>query len=160
MFYEFGIPLSASFNSSGGQNTCPSLLRRSSVFPCAFCENQHFGQEPAVTALIFYCPYPLRRCGRPERPVPNHHFLSPPTFFQRPENFRGELRRFGLCRAPPAHLPGAAPVTLSQPSPGYTLVHTQPTVGRQLGQRPSRLPGHRPASLGACKTGSLMNVLD
>lgn len=80
MFYEFGIPLSASFNSSGGQSTCPSLLRRSSVFPCAFYENKHFGQEPAVTALIFYCPYPLRRCGRPERPVPSHHFLSPPTF--------------------------------------------------------------------------------
>lgn len=116
----------------------------------------------SVTALIFYCPYTLRRCGRPGRSVPSHHFLSPPT--SSPKDLRASRRSSdgSVCaerqacsseRRCPTH---ASP----SPAPAYTLAHTHPTAGRRLVQRPSRLPGPGPASCGTCNTGSLVNALD
>lgn len=82
MFYDLGFHSGPHLTHPGDKTPAFSLLRGSSQFPSASYANERVGQEESVLCdcTDLYCPSMLRRHGRPGRPVPNRHFLSPPPF--------------------------------------------------------------------------------
>lgn len=125
-------------NSSRRKNTCLQLVFNVN-FPTLLVKTGTWDRKSqfSVAAPIFYCPYMLRKRGRPERPVPSRHFQSPHKGL-RASAWSTEVR---MCLLAVTMLPYGCPPPRLQ----CTHLHTYPAVGRWPVQLPSRLLAYGPA---------------
>ena len=140
MFCEFRILCWSSLNSSGRKNTCLQLVFNIS-FPTLLVKTGTWDRKSQFSAAtpIFYCPYVLRERGRPERPVPSHHFQSPHRGL-RASAWSSEVR---MCPLAVTVLPYGCPPNSSEHT------HT-PSSGKGACPASFQAPGVRAGSSCTC----------
>lgn len=130
-------------NSSGRKNTCLQLVFNVN-FPTLLVKTGTWDRKSqfSVAAPIFYCPYMLRKRGRPERPVPSRHFQSPHKGL-RASAWSTEVR---MCLLAVTMLPYGWP---PPPTPVYTLAHVS-SSGKVACAASFQAPGIRAGSSCTC----------